>query len=306
MKGLKTYAFLGALSAALAAGGAMAQATKMAIGYSPAADFVPLLIAKDKGFFEKRNLDVTPVKIPLASNIPSAIVSGSLQIGMGTAPMLLQTSDAGLDLVAVEGAARFVSSNSVVSLVARTGVKVAKAEDLKGKKVGVPGFNSVLHVLLQKWLLNNKVPLNQVSMIEAPFPQMKDLLKGGTLDAVAVIEPFRARILEDKTGYRVADYHTDVRDDILAAFWMAKRDWASANAVALKAFREAYSEGIAYARQYPDEARAIAVKYLGVASPVVPNYSTEVTVADLEFYAGIGRELGMFRKPVEPAKLIVK
>lgn len=306
MRSLRLYAFAGALVAALAAGGALAQPTKMAIGYAPAADFVPLLIAKDKGFFEKRNLDVTPTKIPLASNIPSAIIAGSLQIGMGTAPMLLQTSEAGLDLVAVEGAARFVSSSSVVSIVARSGLKVAKAEDLKGKKVGVPGFNSVLHVLFQKWLLNHKIPLNQVSMIEAPFPQMKDLLKGGTLDAVLVIEPFRARILEDKTGYRVADYHTEVRDNILAAFWMAKRDWANANATALKSFREAYSEAIAYARQHPDDARAIALKYLGFASPVAPVYSTELTVADLEFYVGIGRELGMLRKPVEPAKLIFK
>ena len=33
--------------------------------------------------------------------------------------------------------------------------------------------------------------------VEAPFPQMKDLLKGGTIDAVAVLEPFRSRIVSE-------------------------------------------------------------------------------------------------------------
>src|SRR5947209_17457177 len=84
----------------LLAFGALAQ-TKVNIGYSPAADFTPAFAGKDKGFFEKRGLDVTLTRIALASNIPSAIVSGSVQIGMGTGSMLVQTAEAGLGLVEI-------------------------------------------------------------------------------------------------------------------------------------------------------------------------------------------------------------
>src|SRR5215213_10786225 len=115
---LKTVITL--LCGALVAGGASAQ-TKVNIGFSPAADFTPVFAAKDKGFFEKRGLDVTLTRVPLASNIPSAIVAGSLQIGMGTGSMLVQTAEAGLGLVAITGASRVVKNNSVVSLVARSG-----------------------------------------------------------------------------------------------------------------------------------------------------------------------------------------
>ena len=307
MRNGKVVTLLGAfIWAVLAASPAMGQQTKLNVGYTPAADFVPTFVAKEKGFFEKRNLDVTLTRVQLASNVPSAIVAGSLQIGMGTAPMLLQTAEGGLGLVAINGVSRFVKSNSMVSLVARSGQNIANAGDLRGKKVGVPGLNSMLHVLLQKWLLNNKVPLNQVSMIEAPFPQMKDLLKGGTLDAVIAIEPFRARILSDATGFRVADYVTEVQDNVLAAFYMAKGDWASANPQVLRAFREAYAEAIAYCLRNPADAKAIEAKYLGVASPVVPTYSTEINPADLELFAGISRELGMLRQPVDVSKLIWK
>jgi NitT/TauT family transport system substrate-binding protein len=295
---LAAAVFFGATSA-------HAQPVKVNIGYSPAADFTPVFAAKDKGFFEKRNLDVTLTRIPLASNIPSALVAGSLQIGMGTGSMLVQTGEAGLGLVAINGASRFRKDNSIVSVVARTGQNIKSAADLKGKKVGVPGLNSMLHVTFQKWLLDNNIRLQDVTMIEAAFPQMKDLLSGGTLDAAIAIEPFRSRILADKTGYRVVDHATEVQDNMLAAFWMAKADWARANPQAVRAYREAYDEAVAYCLKNPEEARALQVKYLGVPSPVVPSYSTRISPADLELFEQAGRQVGMLRKPVDVKKLVL-
>jgi NitT/TauT family transport system substrate-binding protein len=291
--------------AALLSSVAVAQ-TKVNIGYSPAADFTPVFAAKDKGFFEKRGLDVTLTRIPLASNIPAAIVSDSLQIGMGTGSMLVQTAEAGLGLVALNGASRFQKSNSIVSLVARSGANIRKPEDFKGKKVGVPGLNSMLHVMFQKWLLDNKVPLSQVTMIEAPFPQMNDMLKGGTIDAAVAIEPFRARIVSGNTGYRVADYVTDIQDNVLAAFWMAKADWAKANPQLVKAYREAYDEGLDWCVKNPEEAKQLQVKYLGFPSPVIPSYSSAINAKDLEIFEQAGRQVGMLRQPVDVSKLVWK
>jgi NitT/TauT family transport system substrate-binding protein len=289
----------------LVAAAASAQ-TKVSIGYSPAADFTPVFAAKDKGFFDKRGLDVTLVRIPLASNIPSAIMSDSLQIGMGTGSMLVQTAEAGLGLVAINGASRFQKSNSIVSLVARSGEKIHKPEDFKGKKVGVPGLNSMLHVMFQKWLLDNKIPLNQVTMIEAPFPQMNDMLKGGTIDAAVAIEPFRARIVSANTGYRVADYVTDIQDNVLAAFWMAKADWAKAHPQAVRGYKEAYDEALEWCVKHPDEAKQLQVKYLGFPSPVIPSYSSAISPKDLEIFEQAGRQVGMLRQPVDVRNLVWK
>jgi NitT/TauT family transport system substrate-binding protein len=300
---IKTLATL--MLSAIVATAALAQ-TKVNIGYSPAADFTPVFAAKDRGYFEKRGLDVTLTRIPLASNIPSAIVADSLQIGMGTGSMLVQTAEAGLGLVALNGASRFQKSNSIVSLVARTGEKIHKPDDFKGKKVGVPGLNSMLHVMFQKWLLDNKVPLSQVTMIEAPFPQMNDMLKGGTIDAAVAIEPFRARILSGNTGYRVADYVTDIQDNVLAAFWMAKADWAKANPQAVRAFREAYDEALDWCVKNPDEAKQLQVKYLGFPSPVIPSYSSAISPKDFEIFEQAGRQVGMLRQPVDVRNLVWK
>ena len=53
------------------------------------------------------------------SNIPPALVAGSLQIGMSTATVLLQAVDGGIDLNVVAGATRMLKDNPTISLVVR-------------------------------------------------------------------------------------------------------------------------------------------------------------------------------------------
>ena len=301
-----TALLVASLIATLAALPAGAQQMKATVGFVSNADTLPLRIAKEKGFFDKRNLDVTLTPIALASNIPAALMSNSIQIGMGTVPMLLQTSEAGLGLVAVGAATRISKQSNIVSLVARSGLKIDTPVDLRGKKVGVPGFNSMLHVIFQKWLVDKGVQPAQVTMVEAVFPQMGDMLKGATLDAVVVLEPFRGRIVAANIGVKVSDFVTDVQDNIMAAMWMTRGDWANANGPALRAFREGYLEGIDWALKNQKEAKEMEAKVFGAASPVTPAYDFEIRAADLDIYARIGRELGMLRQPVDASKLIWK
>ncbi len=285
---------------------AMGQPIALNIGYVPASDFVPLYIAKDKGLFEKRNIDATLTRIAVSSNIAAALVSNSVQIGMGTAPNLLQAAQGGLDLVIVSGAARNLRSNPVVSVVVKQGLKVSSAADLKGKKVGVPGIHSQLDILFKKWLLNNNVQLKDVTFIETPLGTMADLLAGGTLDAAIVLEPFRSRIIREKIGFKLADYVSELQEDVLSGFWMATGDWASKNRPTVQAFRDAWAEGVAYAIKNPEEARAVEFKYLNQNSPVPISYSLEVKPGDLEPYSKIMTDLGILRRPIDVNKLVFK
>jgi NitT/TauT family transport system substrate-binding protein len=283
-----------------------AAAQKFSIGYIATADSMPVVVAKEKGIFDKHKLDVTLVRIPLASNVPSAVMSDSVQIGMGTGPMLLQTADGGLDLIGIAGVSQISKASSIVSLVMRTGVKFDSPADLRGKKIGVPGFNSMMHVVFQKWLLDRKMPAAQVQMVEAIFPQMADLLKGGTLDGVIVLEPFRGRIVSEKIGYKVSDFPIEVQDPIMAAYWMAKTDWVKANAAAVNTFRVAYQEAIDYALKNQPEMRAMESKLLGAPSPLTPSYKGTLGPQDLEIYAKIGDELKMWRQKHDVNKLVWK
>jgi NitT/TauT family transport system substrate-binding protein len=282
-----------------------AQSTKIAIGFPPATDFLPAYVAKDKGFFDKHQIDATMTRLPVVTNIPAAILSDSVQIGMTTVPVLLQAVDGGLDFVIVAGAARHTKAAPFISLMARKDIKIEKPADLAGKKVGVPGINSVIDVMLRKWLINNKVPLDQVKVIEAPLPQLPDLLKVGSVDLVAVVEPLRSRVIASDTGYVAAEYFGEVDPDVLVSAWMARGDWAKKNPDAIKNFRAAVDEGLAFIRANAAESREIEKKYLGFNSPRFPTFENKAKPDDLKVFIAIGKELGLYRTTFDPQKLVL-
>lgn len=287
------------------AGVASAQPTKVTIGFPPATDFLPAFAAKEKGFFDKHNIDATLTRLPVVTNIPGAVVSDSVQIGMTTVPVLLQAVDGGLDFVIIAGAAHHTKAAPFISLMARKGVKIEKPSDLVGKKVGVPGINSVIDVMLRKWLINNKVPLNQVTVIEGPLPQLPDLLKVGSVDAVAIVEPFRSRIVSGDIGTVAAEYFGEVDPDVLVSAWMATGAWAKKNPEAIRNFRAALDEGLAFVKANPDESKAIEKKYLGFNAPQFPTFENKAKPDDLKVFIAIGKELGLYRTTFDPQKLVL-
>ena len=299
---------LGGLAAlglvALASPAALAQG-KIAVGYVTASDFVPLLVAKEKGFFEKRGLDVEPKRIPIITNIPPALVSGDLQIGSSTMPLLLQANDGGLDMRLVAGAARHLKETSKIVLMVRSTLKIEKPEDLKGKKIGVAGFNSTMDVFIRKWLKLKGVDPKEVTFVEAAFPQMPDLLKGGTVDAVTITEPMRSIAQNSGAGYVFADYVAEYFPDLLMVGYIATGDWAMKNPTAIKAFREAMDESIAFIAANKDETKAIEQKVLGFTSNAPAAFKTAVKPDDLDVYIAVGKELGLYRSALDPKKMIM-
>jgi NitT/TauT family transport system substrate-binding protein len=284
--------------------GPVAAQTKIAVGYGLAADFLPAFIAKEEGIFAKNKLDVTLSVVQNSSLVAAALASGNMQIGINTAPNLILSAEGGLDQVAVAGAARLQQSNQRIALVTRPGLTVAKADDLRGKRVGIPGINSVIDLFLKKWLVDRGVQLNQLSLIEVPPPQMGDMLKNGQLDAVAIFEPLVSRIVSTGAGTRSLPFFSEVNPDVLGSFWAATRTWVEANRPAVAAFRASLAEAQAFIAQNPERARQIETKYLGFPGPRFPTFRLEMQPSDFDVFVRVGRELGVVRQNVDTSKLV--
>ena len=87
MRSLLKLAALGCLAVSYLATPAIAEPAKVAIGYPPATDFLAVYVAKEKGFFSNHNIDATPTKLPVVTNIPSAVVSGNDPYTLGLLPL---------------------------------------------------------------------------------------------------------------------------------------------------------------------------------------------------------------------------
>ncbi len=295
------------LATAVATQPASSQALpKITVGLGPAVDFLPAFVARDKGIFEKHGIDVTLLIVPTPSVVPPMLVSQSVQIAYATPPNLLLADEGGLDLVAIEGAARLVKSNAKISLITRSGVTVQRAEDLKGLKVGVPGFNSIIELFLRKWLLDHKVPRDQVTVIESPMLQMGDMLKSAQLDATTPIEPIRGRIIASGAASMSVDFFSEVNPDVLGSFWMSTREWATSHRKEVEAFRASIVDGIAFITANPDEAKAIEQKDMGFVDPSsMATFATKLEAKDFDFMIKLALELGVMKQPIDAGKLIL-
>lgn len=290
---------LGVLVAAHAA-----HADQVAIGFVPTTDFAPVVVAKEQGTFLKDGLDAKLVVIPLMSNVPAAIISGSVQIGTTTGPVFLQAQENGLDLVAVAGASRWTPESQTLSLMAATGVDISKPQDLVGKRVGIPGLNSLIHLTFNRWLVMKGVDYTQVQEIETAFPQMSDLLRNHQLDAAMVIEPFRGMVTGSGAGTRVADIAQEVNPNFLAAFWVADRGWATSHPAEIAAFRKGLRQGID-AYLHDPAAKDIEKAFYKNNARVIPAFSADMTAGDLAFHQDLAKQFKLLEGKTDPAKLIL-
>jgi NitT/TauT family transport system substrate-binding protein len=284
--------------------GARAEATKITIGYGFSSDTLAAHMAKVAGIYEKHGLDATITPINGASTLMAGLFAGNLQFIMSNQAQLLTGVNGGLDLIVVAGGAITNRQNDPIALVMRTDVPYAKPADLIGKKIGAAGFDSGTYMLLRAWLDMKGVDYQKIDLVEAPVPNMGDLLRAGQVDGVTAIDPFLTKMVTDGIGRVVEKYYTDVIPVQPSIFWVSSRQYVTDHAEIVKAFRASLIEGGKYMLAHPDESRAEERTLFKSNKPALPNVSDTVTPADLEAYYQIGKKLGMYDKPIDVSKLI--
>ena len=307
---LRGLAFLLAGALAMVPLASRAQ-TKVVVTCTATTDCASAFAAVDQGFFKAHGLDVSVVPIALNSNIPAAMMSGSVQIGGTTLPVFLQAVDGGLDLVAVAGASVTAASTAdAVAVVARTGDKIAAPADFAGKKVGVPGIGAFLDVLFRQWLVQHGVDPTQLTFVEGTFPTMTDVLRSGSVDAVVSGEPFLSRTVGTGAGYVVASFLHEMPDNEAIILYAATRAWATAHPDAAHAFHAAIAEGAAFVNANPDRAREEVAQYTKLPITVLRNIpisrsSADVTTAQLDWWTGVMQHQDMLQDAPDTRKLLL-
>lgn len=280
------------------------QATKLTIVWGYAGDYLPLWVAKEKGLLEKHQLEATLNGLGNGAQSPNILESGSAQIAFTTPANLILAVEGGLDQVVIAGAARLTRANPRTGLVTRAGISVTKPEDLIGKRIGTPGFNSTLDLNVKKWLLDHNVAIDKFTLVETPFPQMGDMLKSSQIDGAMLVEPILSRVVASGAGTRSVDILSENTPDQLGSIWIAKRDWANANKGAVAEFRAALREGIDFIQKNSDEAKQIEAKYLNFSEPALPSFATEIKAADFAYWLDIAKRVGLLPQPVDATKIV--
>lgn len=286
--------------------------TPLSIGYTNTSSFTGLFIARDRGLFAKRGLNVNLVLVALNSTMPSALIGGSIQIGGTTPPVFLRAQAGGLDVVVVAGGAvNDVRNKTGAGVVARIGSGINTAKDFEGKRVGVPGLGAYMDVLFHRWLKEHGADDKKVRFVEVPLAQSVDILRSGNVDAMLVGEPFFSRVIGTHAGYLVAPYFTEMPDGLFAIYFTAARPWAAAHRKELAAFRDALSDANAVLVEQPEAAREIVARATHLPADVVtnmvlPTLTLNVSPGDVNYWAETLLAQGMIRSIPDPSSLLMQ
>jgi len=284
-------------------------ATTLTVGYTAIPDFGAAFIAKEKGYFDKRGLDVKLQLIGLTSNVPATLMSDSVQIGGTTPTVFLQAVEGGLDLVGIAAGSAHQPALNAIGVVAKADGPVKTPADLAGRKLAIPGIGGTLHVMVRRWLKNQGVDVSKITFVEVPFPRLDAVLAAGNVDAVVSAEPFVTKMVSAKIGFTLPGFSQDTPAGIATCMFAATRKWAQANAELVKAFREALAEGVALSKN--DQAGALAAigQYFKVPPPILaaipfPALQSGLSEQQMSFWNEAMVEQGMLKSKLGLKTLI--
>jgi NitT/TauT family transport system substrate-binding protein len=164
------------------------ETVRVAIPLFPSAAF-PVLVANDRGFFQREGLTVEPIRINSAPTTYQALISGDVHLVAGAPTGLLSSHLQGADVVALG------CWDNLVPYVWVTREKISDVRELRGKKVGVNRAGSkpwlIIQVLLQDAGLDPVKDVTLLQMGGGSQERVSALMRGG-IDATladAMLEP---------------------------------------------------------------------------------------------------------------------
>lgn len=238
---------------------------RLPVGYIPNIQFAPLYVSVEKGFFREAGFDVEfdykfetdGVALVGAGELPFAVVSGE---------QVLLARAQGLPVTYV--AAWY--QQYPVSVVARSEAEVIVPQDLKGKKIGLPGLFGANYIGLRALLNAGRLDEKEVRLDSIGFNQVESIL-AGTQDIIVgytANEPIQLRAQGVAvTEIRVADYTQLAANGILT-----NEKFLAENPELVRAFVGAFLKGLQYTIDNPEEAYTLS----GAHIPNLADLDTQV------------------------------
>jgi len=232
---------------------------RLPMGYIPNIQYAPFYVAVEKGYFKEAGIEIDfdykfetdGVALVGAGELPFAVVSGE---------QVLLARAQGLPVTYI--AAWY--QQYPVSVVAKSETGVIVPQDLKGRKIGLPGLFGASYIGLRALLNAGKLTEEDVTLDAIGFNQV-ELVAAGQQDIVvgySANEPIQLRAQGIAvTEMRVADYAQLAANGLLAS-----EKVISENPELARAFVGAFLKGLQYTIANPDEAFTIS-------EPYIPNFS---------------------------------
>jgi NitT/TauT family transport system substrate-binding protein len=237
-----------------------ANSNKVRVGFIGLTCEAPIYVAYEKGFFKEEGLDVELVKCNW-SNYKDTLALGGYDITHHLTMYFLKPIEQGLDV-------RFLAGIHHGCLRVQAGINtnIKKIEDLKGKRIGVPGMGTPPFVFANRVFGVHGIDAGKdITWKVFPAGELGLALDKGEVDAVANAEPIGSLLIAEGKVRNIADQMMDEPyNKEYCCEVIANGKWVDANPKRAAAATRALLKGAKWVETNPKTAAALAVekKYL--------------------------------------------
>uniref|UniRef100_UPI004048B362 ABC transporter substrate-binding protein n=1 Tax=Aliarcobacter sp. TaxID=2321116 RepID=UPI004048B362 len=218
-------------------------------------DHAAIIIAQQKGFFEKNNLEVEILEPADPTMPPKLVAAKKADLAVDYQPQLQMQVSEGLPLVRI---ATLVNS-PLNSLVVLKNSGINKIEDLKGKKIGysVSGFETAL---LDSMLKSANLSAKDVELINVNFSLSPSLMSKQVDAVIGAFRNFELNQLklekQEGIAFLPEEYGVPKYDELIV---VANKDNASSEKY--KNFVKSLQEATNYLKENPKESWEAFISY---------------------------------------------
>lgn len=248
---------------------------RLPMGYIPNIQYAPFYVAVEKGYFKEAGIELEfdykfetdGVALVGAGELPFAVVSGE---------QVLLARAQGLPVTYI--AAWY--QQYPVSVVAKSELGVVVPQDLKGKKIGLPGLFGANYIGLRALLNAGELSESDVTLDAIGFNQV-ELVAAGQQDIIvgyAANEPIQLRAQGIAvTELRVADYAQLAANGLLASEKIIVE-----NPDLVRAFVGAFLKGLQDTLDNPDEAFTLSESHIPNFADMDADVQKQVLTTSIE------------------------
>ena len=234
--------------------------------------------AKQKGFFEAHGLDVTLELNPSGSTSIRELFEGKVDIAHVAETPVVYTM---LDSSYIEGGkppdfqifGDMIYSHKIQKIIALKDAGIEKAEDLKGKRIGIYE-GTQLDYFLDSYLLEHQISKDSLTIIDMDPQTQVQAITQGRVDVVVTWEPY-ATYISNRLKGQVKYLNTKLTYSTL---WLAATldTFARENPEVLEAYLKSIKQAQTYINDHKDEAQNILSDKTGVPLEVVKSCWNEI------------------------------
>lgn len=209
---------------------------KLTVGVMGSIDAVPLVIAKENGYFEEEGIDLDLQIFKAAKDRDAALQAEELDgvLCDETAISIYQNSDIDMKITG--------TTNGSWTLVAGKDSGITNLSDLKNKKVGI-SENTMIEYLADDIALSNGLQVSDIEKVAIPaMPARLEALKNNQIDAAILPAPFNDTAIADGGVEITKIYNKDIMISVTAFL----QEIIDKDAKAIKGFYNAYNKAIEF------------------------------------------------------------